>query len=94
VAAAEQAAALVDFVSSVNESATAIASDFAAGQDFDVDITETATVSDQMAGSYLWNPVDDNQTANWQNVDDSQSGPWTPVNDNQSTTWTDIPTVF
>jgi hypothetical protein len=84
----------VDFVSSVSETATALDLDSAAGIDFVSLVFESVLISDVMQAAYLWNPVDDDQTANWQNVDDSQGGAWTPVDDSQSGTWVDIPKVF
>jgi len=58
-----------------------------------VEVAESVTASDTMAGAYLWNPVDDDQTANWQNLNDDQTPGWSDVDDSQTTTWANIPTV-
>ena len=86
--------ALIDFAVSVSESAVAQDLDAIGGVDFASLVFESVVMADIMAGSYLWNPVDDDQTANWQLVDDSQSGIWSPVDDSQTSTWVDIPKVF
>jgi hypothetical protein len=93
VSAAETAAALNNFKVMINEIVTAADSDVAGGVTFDVEVAESATASDVMAGGYLWNPVDDNQSANWQNLNDDQTPGWSDVDDSQTTTWANIPTV-
>lgn len=53
---------------------------------------EGATAADFLAATYLWNPIDDTQTANWQNVNSTQTPGWTQVNDEQTPVWVVIPT--
>jgi hypothetical protein len=48
------------------------------------------TITDNVIGAYLWNPIDDNQTANWQNVNDAQTPGWSLVQTPQSQNWTDV----
>ena len=51
---------------------------------------DAALVFDTMGGAYLWNPIDDSQTANWQNINNTQTPGWTSINDTQNPGWTDI----
>lgn len=51
---------------------------------------DAALVFDTMGGAYLWNPIDDSQTANWQNINNTQTPGWTSINDTQTPGWTDI----
>ena len=53
---------------------------------------EGATAADFLVATYLWNPIDDTQTANWQNVNSTQTPGWTQVNDEQTPVWVVIPT--
>ena len=77
----------------INEIVTAADTDSSAGVTFDVEVAESVTASDTMSGAYLWNPVDDDQTANWQNLNDDQTPGWSDVDDLQTTNWANIPTV-
>ena len=54
---------------------------------------ESAGITDFLVGSYLWNPIDDTQTANWQNVSNGQNPGWTQISDAQSPGWFVIPTA-
>jgi fibronectin-binding autotransporter adhesin len=57
---------------------------------FVTSIVEAASLADSVIGGYLWNPVDDSQTANWVNVNNTQSPVWTDVNNSQGVTWTPV----
>ena len=43
-------------------------------------------------GSYLWNPIDDNQTPVWTAIT-TPSGNWTIINDTNSPNWVNIETT-
>jgi hypothetical protein len=73
----------------VAEAATALEALFPSGV-FNVQFVDSATALDAVVGAYLWNPIDDNQTANWQNVNNSQSPTWTDVNNSQTPGWTPV----
>ena len=75
-------------------SASAIGQDTpaVAGSTFIVSLSETGTITDVVVGGYLWNPIDDTQSANWQNVVTAQSPGWVQINDAQSPGWTEIQT--
>jgi hypothetical protein len=73
----------------VAEAATALEALFPSGV-FNVQFVDSATALDAVAGAYLWNPIDDNQTANWQNVNNSQSPTWTDINNSQTPGWTPV----
>lgn len=44
-------------------------------------------ITDSFIGAYLWNPIDDNQTANWQNVSNSQGSGWVQVPTDDAPNW-------
>jgi hypothetical protein len=74
---------------SLTEAAYAFESEFIGGAFF-VTCEATFAVLDTIISRFLWNPVDDSQTANWQNVGTSQTPTWTNVNDSQTPGWTPI----
>jgi hypothetical protein len=54
---------------------------------FEGTIQENGTVTDSFQAVFLWNVINDAQTANWQLVNDSQSTSWQTVNDSQTANW-------
>jgi hypothetical protein len=77
---------------SLSELASGLDAVDAAGSIFNVSLSETGAITDVVVGGYLWNPVDDTQSANWQNVVTAQSPGWVQINDAQSPGWTEIQT--
>ncbi len=79
------------YFSFVLETATALdtASSIAA---FAASVNEAAAGSDSFLGAYLWNVINDSQTANWQNINDAQTPGWQTINDAQTTNWSVIKT--
>jgi hypothetical protein len=75
-------------------SASAIGQDTPAvvGSTFNVSLSETGAITDVVVGGYLWNPIDDTQSANWQNVITAQSPGWVQINDAQGPNWVEIQT--
>jgi hypothetical protein len=63
-----------------------------AGSTFNVSLSETGAITDVVVGGYLWNPIDDTQSANWQNVITAQSPGWVQINDAQGPNWVEIQT--
>jgi hypothetical protein len=57
---------------------------------YNVSLAESIAALDLFGGTYLWNLIDDIQTADWQNVPNSQTPGWTDVNDAQTPGWTPI----
>lgn len=57
---------------------------------FQSSLSESATATDVFFGGYLWNPIDDTQTANWQNINNTQTVTWTAISNTQSPGWQDI----
>jgi hypothetical protein len=57
---------------------------------FQASLSESATATDVFFGGYLWNPIDDTQTANWQNINNTQTVTWTVISNTQSPGWQDI----
>jgi hypothetical protein len=57
---------------------------------FQASLSESATATDLFFGGYLWNPIDDTQTANWQNINNTQTVTWTVISNTQSPGWQDI----
>jgi hypothetical protein len=57
---------------------------------FPVQFSDGATVADTAGAAYLWNPIDDSQTANWQNVNNTQPTVWVGVDDDQTPGWTPV----
>jgi hypothetical protein len=65
--------------STISESATATD---AVGTNaiFVSSVSETPSITDTVLGRYLWDSIDDSQTANWQNVNNTQTPGWTVIN--------------
>jgi hypothetical protein len=63
-----------------------------AGGTFNVSFSDAGAITDLVAGSYLWNPIDDSQTPNWQNVVTAPPTTWVEINDTQSPGWVEIQT--
>jgi hypothetical protein len=76
----------------VLETATA-AAEFVAAMNYMAAISEAATAADYIYAEYLWNPIDDTQTANWGDINNEQTPGWTQVTDTQSPGWTAVGTT-
>ena len=59
---------------------------------FIANIQAGATAADQIVGAFLWNIINDAQTANWGSVNTAQVAGWTQINDAAPTTWSGIKT--
>jgi len=55
-------------------------------------VVESATGVAVSDASFLWNPIDDTQTANWSPINDSQTTTWLSVNTVQTVTWVPVNT--
>jgi hypothetical protein len=56
-------------------------------------INETVYALDSVTGRYLWEPIDDTQTANWASITDTQTAGWTQIDTTQDSNWTPINTL-
>jgi hypothetical protein len=56
-------------------------------------IQETITASDSFFARFLWELINDSQTANWVNTNTSESTTWVIINDSNPNTWTEIGTT-
>jgi hypothetical protein len=59
---------------------------------YNASVVVVLVATDTVVGTYLWTPVDDNQTANWQNITNTQTSGWTDVLTPQTPGWTDVNT--
>jgi hypothetical protein len=59
---------------------------------FSASVLVFVTISDEVVGAYLWNQIDDTQTANWQNVGTVQASGWVSIETNQVPGWVNIET--
>ena len=66
-------------VASILEIGDAVDVAFANGS-FYATINETVYALDSVTGRYLWEPIDDTQTANWAPITTTQTPTWTPIN--------------
>ena len=57
---------------------------------FIANIQAGATAADQIVGAFLWNIINDAQTANWGSANTAQAAGWTQINDTQTTNWIQI----
>lgn len=100
IAAFSDAAAILDapavaasiFNVTLDEVASGLDSVSPAGSTFNVSFSDTGSITDLVVGGYLWNPIDDTQTANWQNVVTAPATTWVDINDAQSPGWVQIQT--
>lgn len=79
------------FKPQVQEAITAIDSPASNGV-LNAAFVDSATALDSVIGAYLWNVIDDSQTANWQNINNAQSSGWTVIDISQNPGWTPIDT--
>jgi len=61
-----------------------------AGSIYNVTLLTSLTASDIFTAGYLWNPIDDSQTANWQNINNTQTPVWGNVDDEQNPDWNPV----
>jgi hypothetical protein len=76
----------------VEESGSATDSVFAT-QVFLCAIQETITASDSFFARFLWELINDSQTAGWANIDTAESTTWATINAAQTAGWTTIDTA-
>ena len=86
------AVAASTFNVSLSETATGLDEVSPAGSTFNVSLSDAGTITDLVAGNYLWNPIDDTQSANWQNVVTAQTPAWTAIVNTQGPNWVEIQT--
>jgi hypothetical protein len=55
-------------------------------------IQETVTASDSFFARFLWELINDSQTANWGNINTSESTTWATINAAQTAGWATINT--
>jgi hypothetical protein len=84
--------ALAQFMVKITENATALAED-GAESDNDVFIGESARASDVVSCRYLWELINDSQTANWVDINNPQSPGWATVSTTDNASWTLINTI-
>jgi hypothetical protein len=75
----------------VSESATALDTP-SASQVFLVSISESVITADSVIGRFLWEIIDDAETANWQVINAADSNTWGTINNAQTSGWTTINT--
>jgi len=56
-------------------------------------IQETITASDSFFARFLWELINDSQTAAWVNIDTSESTTWATINAAQTVSWATINTA-
>jgi hypothetical protein len=57
-------------------------------------ISEGVTITDSWFAQYLWNLINDAQTANWAPINDDVTGGWTIINTTDNTSWRVINTIM
>jgi hypothetical protein len=50
-------------------------------------IRENVSARDIVSASFLWNLIDDSQTANWQPINNTQGGGWVTINAASNAGW-------
>jgi len=56
-------------------------------------INETVYALDSLTSRFLWENIDDTQTANWASITTTQTANWAPITTTQDPTWTPINTL-
>jgi hypothetical protein len=84
--------ALAQFMVKITENTTAVDSD-EAESDSDVFTRESARASDVVSCRYLWELIDDSQTADWVEINNPQSPSWAELSTTDNTSWTLINTI-
>lgn len=56
-------------------------------------ISLTVTIADTVVARYLWEPVDDTQTANWQTIGNAQTAGWVLIPNTQVSGWIPVKTI-
>jgi hypothetical protein len=70
----------------VSETATAADSVLALATFFAI-VTDGAAAVDQITARFLWEIINDSQTANWGTIDTAQASAWTTISDTQTASW-------
>ena len=61
---------------------------------FQASIAESITITDSWFAQYLWNLINDAQTANWSPINDDVSGGWKIINTTENASWQVINTIM
>jgi hypothetical protein len=77
---------------SVSEGAVASVEAVVAASIFYAYLVANATIADQLTSRYLWELIDDNQTANWQNISNGQTPAWATINTDETANWQQVVT--
>lgn len=80
------------FNAPVDEAAVATDS-FATNTIVYASISLTVTIADTVVARYLWEPVDDTQTANWQTIGNAQTAGWVLIPNTQVSGWIPVKTI-
>jgi len=56
-------------------------------------IQETITASDSFFARFLWELINDSQTAGWGNIDTAESTTWATINASQTAGWATVDTA-
>jgi hypothetical protein len=54
---------------------------------FNVQLADSAAITDAVIGAFLWNLIDDSQSVNWVTISNPQSSSWTGIDDSQNPNW-------
>jgi hypothetical protein len=84
--------ALAQFMVTITENTTALDVD-GAESDNDVFSTESARASDVVSCRYLWELINDSQTADWVEINNPQSPGWGTLSTTDNTSWQLINTI-
>jgi hypothetical protein len=57
-------------------------------------VSESITIADYWFAQFLWNLIDDAQTANWALINDDVSGGWAIINTTENASWQVINTIM
>jgi len=60
---------------------------------FVTSIVEAIVLTNPVTARFIWELINDTQTANWQNIANTQSASWGNVNTTQSANWTPVETT-
>jgi hypothetical protein len=61
-----------------------------AGSIYNAPVLESAAITDALIGAFLWNLINDDQTAAWAKVNDNQSSDWQNIPNQQTSGWQEV----
>ena len=88
---ADSISSIAHFYAAIAE-ATAAADTITTNAAMFASIYEYVSGSDSIVGAYLWNIIDDSETANWSAITTNTSAGWSIIDDSGNASWTDIST--